>query len=134
MSEPVTTPTHDSPPQGTQARPLGKQLGERLRALRIAAGLTQTDVAGGRFSKEYISQIERGKTRPTEATVSWLAERLSVESVFLAAGISTEERAKVEAQLERAEALSASHGYDEALEAYRTAADGVDAAGPFVVQ
>ena len=44
------------------ARP---SLGERVRQLRIARGLTQTDLAGDRFSKEYVSQIERGKTRPT---------------------------------------------------------------------
>ena len=49
------------------------RLGERVRALRIGAGLTQTDVAAGRFSKEYISQIERGKTRPTDETIAWLA-------------------------------------------------------------
>ncbi|TML24117.1 MAG: helix-turn-helix transcriptional regulator [Actinobacteria bacterium] len=121
MSEPVTTPTHDSPPEGTQARPLGKQLGERLRALRIAAGLTQTDVAGGRFSKEYISQIERGKTRPTEATVTWLADRLNVDPSFLSVGVTTEERTKAEALLTRGEALSEGHEYLEAIEAFRSA-------------
>ena len=52
--------------------PEGLRLGERLRQLRVAAGLTQTDVAGDRFSKEYISQIERGKTRPTQETIEWL--------------------------------------------------------------
>jgi DNA-binding XRE family transcriptional regulator len=35
-------------------------LGARLRQLRIAAGLTQSELAGDRFSKEYVSQIERG--------------------------------------------------------------------------
>ena len=38
-------------------------LGERLRQLRVAAGLTQTDLAGARFSKEYISQIEHEKLK-----------------------------------------------------------------------
>ena len=112
----------------------GPRLGERVRALRVAAGLTQTDLAGERFSKEYISQIERGKTRPTETTVAWLAGRLGVEPVFLASGVSTEERAKVEAQLERAEALSASHGYEEAIAAYRAAAPGVEASGAPALQ
>ena len=45
-------------------RPRGLRLGERLRQLRVAAGLTQSELAGDRFSKEYVSQIERGKTRP----------------------------------------------------------------------
>ena len=96
-------------------------LGERVRALRVAAGLTQTDLAGERFSKEYISQIERGKTRPTETTIAWLATQLGVDRVFLASGISTEERMKVEAQLESAEALSASRRYEEAVAAFREA-------------
>src|SRR5207248_10169942 len=40
----------------TAASPASR-LGDRLRQLRVAAGLTQTDLAGDRFSKEYISQI-----------------------------------------------------------------------------
>ena len=59
------------------------RIGERVRALRVAAGLTQTDLAGGRFSKEYVSQIERGKTRPTADTLDWLAEKLGVDPDYL---------------------------------------------------
>src|SRR5439155_7910816 len=40
---------------------------------RARSGLTQTELAGERFSKEYVSQIERGKTRPTGDTIAWLA-------------------------------------------------------------
>jgi tetratricopeptide (TPR) repeat protein len=97
----------------------GARLGERVRALRVSAGLTQTQLAGTRFSKEYISQIERGKTRPTESTVAWLADRLCVDPVLLSSGISTEDSAKLEASLTRAEALSAAQQYDDAVEAYR---------------
>jgi len=107
----------------------GARLGERVRALRVAAGLTQAQLAGERFSKEYISQIERGKTRPTEATVAWLADRLGVDPSYVASGVSVEERTKVEAQLEHAEALSASHRYDEAVEEFRAAAPGVRETG-----
>jgi len=49
------------------------RLGDRVRQLRVSVGLTQSELARGRFSKEYISQIERGKTRPTPETVLWLA-------------------------------------------------------------
>jgi tetratricopeptide (TPR) repeat protein len=94
------------------------RLGERVRALRVAAGMTQTDLAAGRFSKEYISQIERGKTRPTESTIAWLAERLGVDPSFLSAGVSTEERAKVETLLARAEALSEAHEYADAVQVF----------------
>ncbi|MEX2211947.1 MAG: tetratricopeptide repeat protein [Gaiellaceae bacterium] len=94
------------------------KLGERLRQLRVAAGMTQTDLAGDRFSKEYVSQIERGKTKPTAETVAWLAQRLGVDSGFLANGVSTEQRERVEAALARAEALAESDAFDEALAAY----------------
>jgi tetratricopeptide (TPR) repeat protein len=101
----------------------GKRLGGRLRALRVAAGLTQTELASGRFSKEYISQIERGKTRPTEGTVAILAERLGVDPAFLSSGVSVEERTKVEALLVQAEALAESHRHDEAVDVFVAARD-----------
>src|SRR5512135_1956456 len=102
----------------TTRAPGAPRLGERLRQLRVAAGLTQTDLAGDRFSKEYISQIERGKTRPTSETVEWLALRLGVDAGFLASGVSTDERAKAEAILARAEALAQEYRYPEAIEEY----------------
>jgi tetratricopeptide (TPR) repeat protein len=98
---------------GGQLPPDG--LGERLRRLRASAGLTQTELAGERFSKEYVSQIERGKTRPTPETVEWLAHRLGVDAGFLAAGVSSDERAKAEAILARAEALFEEHRFEEAI-------------------
>jgi len=102
------TETHRSSPAPAS------RLGERLRSLRVAAGLTQTELAGERFSKEYVSQIERGKTRPTAETVEWLAQRLNVDPAFLSNGVSTDERGRVEAMLARAEALTEARRYDEA--------------------
>src|ERR671931_2418696 len=91
-------------------------LGDRVRQLRIAKGLTQTELAGERFSKEYVSQIERGKTRPTRETVEWLAARLGVDPSFLERGVSADERSRVEAMLARAEALTNAHQYDDAID------------------
>ena len=96
-------------------------IGERLRSLRIAAGLTQSELAGSRFSKEYVSQIERGKTRPTDETIAWLAGQLGVDAEYLARGVATDVRERVETQLARAEALSEAHRDDEAVEAFREA-------------
>ena len=105
----------------TSTPSVGARLGERLRALRVAGGLTQTELAAGRFSKEYISQIERGKTRPTDETIAWLARRLGVDASFLSLGVSVEERTKVEALLARAEALSETHRYEDAVQTFREA-------------
>jgi tetratricopeptide (TPR) repeat protein len=91
-------------------------LGTRLRQLRVAAGLTQSDLAGDRFSKEYVSQIERGKTRPTPQTLGWIAERLGVDASYLETGQTWEEYAEVEAAVIRAEAAVEGQHFDDAIE------------------
>jgi tetratricopeptide (TPR) repeat protein len=109
--------------------PRAPRLGERLRQLRVAAGLTQTHLAGERFSKEYISQIERSKTRPTSETIEWLALRLGVDAGFLASGVSTDERAKAEATLARADSLLEEHSIEDAIAEYVRALPAVLATG-----
>jgi tetratricopeptide (TPR) repeat protein len=107
----------------------GNRLGERVRQLRVAAGLTQTDLAGDRFSKEYVSQIERGKTRPTQETIEWLAHKLGADPGFLERGVSADERRRVETLLARAEALTEAHEYDAALEEFENCKTAVLATG-----
>jgi tetratricopeptide (TPR) repeat protein len=80
-------------------------LGERLRQLRVAAGLTQSELAGERFSKEYVSQIERGKTPASAAAVTWFADRLEIDAAFLVNGVRDQERARLEWVVTHAEAL-----------------------------
>jgi tetratricopeptide (TPR) repeat protein len=127
MTEQPPTPAMTSDTGSPSAlRPASARLGERLRALRAGAGLTQSELAAGRFSKEYISQIERGKTRPTEATLELLAERLGVDPAFLSFGVSTEERTKVEALLVQAEALAEDHRDVEAIDAFHEARQAVE--------
>src|SRR6266576_3592888 len=103
---------------GRTAAPSGLRVGERLRQLRVASGLTQSELAGERFSKEYVSQIERGKTKPTRETVEWLAARLGVDPGFLANGVATDERGRLEGALARAEALIEALRNDDAAAEY----------------
>src|ERR1041385_1292294 len=110
----MTRVSRTTPPRA--AASAGVRLGERLRQLRVAAGLTQSELAGARFSKEYVSQIERGKTRPARETVEWLAEQLGVDADFLQNGVSTDERSRIETMLARAEALAQTTKSAEALE------------------
>jgi len=119
--------THNS--LSSASKPAALRLGERLRQLRVAAGMTQSELAGNRFSKEYVSQIERGKTRPTGDTISWLASRLDVDAGYLANGVSTDERGRVEATLTRAEALLEAHRYEEAVAEFEKIRPAVSATG-----
>jgi tetratricopeptide (TPR) repeat protein len=125
----VTDSTATRRQQGVSAAQAGLRLGERLRQLRLAGGMTQTELAGDRFSKEYVSQIERGKTRPTGETIQWLAERLGVDPGFLANGVSADERGRVDAALARADALLEARRNDEALQEFEDVRAAVLATG-----
>jgi tetratricopeptide (TPR) repeat protein len=125
----VTDSTATRQQQRVMAAQAGLRLGERLRQLRVAAGMTQTGLAGERFSKEYVSQIERGKTRPTAETIQWLAERLGVDAGFLANGVSADERGRVDAALARCDALVEGRRNDEALEEFDRIRSAVFATG-----
>ena len=57
-------------------RDLAEQIGGRLRAARTRAGLTQREVAEGRYTKAYVSALENGLIKPSMAALRFLAERL----------------------------------------------------------
>src|SRR3954470_20898285 len=123
----------NNPLLGTRSEPT-MEVGERLRSLRVAAGLTQSELAEGRFSKEYVSQIERGKTRPTAETLEWLAERLGVAPAYLGSGLSAEERGRVEAALARAEALLEQPDYSAAAREFKAGRAAVAATGSHALE
>ena len=100
----------------TEAVSVDESLGERVRRLRVERGLSQSGLAGARFTKEYVSQIERGKTRPTAHTIEWLAERLGVDREFLETGVAQRERLRVESVVAQAEAAIEAKRYEDGLE------------------
>jgi tetratricopeptide (TPR) repeat protein len=77
--------------------------------------LTQTKLGLGRFSKEYVSQIERGRVRPNEAALEWLAERLEVSRRFLETGVSSPEHERTASVISGAEAAIAAREFDQAI-------------------
>jgi tetratricopeptide (TPR) repeat protein len=101
-----------APPLATPDRGLG----ERVRRLRNAQGLTQTELAEARVSKEYISQIETGKTRPTPQTLDWLAERLGVDTHYLVEGVSDRDHREHEATVAEAEDAVREKRYHDAVD------------------
>ena len=90
-------------------------LGQRVRQARVARGLTQSELADSRFSKQYVSQIERDQLRPTDATLRWIADRLEVDPQFLATGVDGRELERVESVVARGEAALEARDYAEAI-------------------
>lgn len=53
-------------------------IGGRIRELRLSRGMTQSQVAGTRFSKAYISALETGIAFPSMTSLQFLAGQLHV--------------------------------------------------------
>ncbi len=55
-----------------------EHIGSRIRSLRLAAGLTQSELAGDRITRNMLSKIENGSATPSLATVAYLSARLNI--------------------------------------------------------
>jgi len=90
---------------------LASRIGGRIRTARLAAGLTQQQLATGRYTKAYISALEKGHAKPSMAALDFIAGRLDMPaSRFLAEDTRW---GRVEADL-----LLASGRWLEAADAY----------------
>lgn len=71
----VSTPTK-RPSHVEEDRPLAVRIGARLRKARTGAGLTQAQLAAGRYTKAYVSALENGLSKPSMAALNFFADRL----------------------------------------------------------
>lgn len=78
-------------------------LGARVRAARVARGLTQSQLGGDGVSTGYVSRIENGDRRPTLAVLATLAQRLDTTVDHLLRGIASEEYDEIRLTLDYAE-------------------------------
>jgi tetratricopeptide (TPR) repeat protein len=90
-------------------------VGARVRALRLDAGLTQAGLGGERFTKEYVSQVELGKTNPSGAAMEWFAARLDVERSAIEGAAGPAAVAETAAVVARAEASVEARRFAEAV-------------------
>ncbi|MBX3031756.1 MAG: helix-turn-helix transcriptional regulator [Chloroflexi bacterium] len=92
--------------------PLASRIGGRIRAARLAAGLTQQQVAQGRYTKAYISSLEQGHAKPSMAALDFIAQRLGLPAASFLERDGRWDRMEADLQL-------ASGRWAEAAEAYR---------------
>ena len=78
-------------------------LGLRLRAARVAKGLTQTDLAGTDVSVGYVSRLESGQRRPNGKVLAGLATRLGVPVEHLLLGAAARELDDIRLAIDYAE-------------------------------
>ncbi|HEY7123417.1 MAG TPA: helix-turn-helix transcriptional regulator [Ktedonobacterales bacterium] len=81
--EKTKQPEHLAEESKTANLPSSRAIADRLRTARLSANLTQQELAGGLFSKSYISAVERGKMIPSLQALNVLAQRLAVPVAYL---------------------------------------------------
>jgi transcriptional regulator with XRE-family HTH domain len=95
-------------------RPLARKIGGRIRQARLRAGLTQAELAKGRYTAAYISALELGHAKPSMAALAFIAERMGV-AVREFVGDDDLGSKRLDADL-----LLASEDYEGALDRYRS--------------
>ena len=60
-------------------------IGEKIKRLRTAKLMTQSELVGGEITRNMLSRIENGAAQPSMATIKYIAERLNVSPGFLLA-------------------------------------------------
>src|SRR2546423_1670962 len=95
-------------------------LGQRVRRLRLAKGLSQRAIAGPGVGYAYVSRIERGDRRPSDTAIKHLAGKLGVDPEYLKDGRAIPAAKERELRLVGAEiALRMSADLDQAEETLR---------------
>src|SRR3989441_10700693 len=105
-------------------------VGERLRRLRSAKGLSQRELASPGVSYAYISRIEAGTRQPSVKALRMLAKKLGVSPDYLETGSDVRDSEARELRIADAElALRLAEGTEEAERALAELAHEADAAG-----
>jgi transcriptional regulator with XRE-family HTH domain len=95
---------------------VARRVGERIRQARTRIGLTQAQLAQGRYTAAYISALERGLAKPSMAALTFLSERLGVSIPDLVAEERPAGRLEADLLLASAKPQEALDRYDRLLE------------------
>lgn len=96
-------------------------VGKRLRKLRKERGLTQTEATGGQYSKEYVSQVELGKTKPSRKAIKLFAKHLDVDESYFETGVDLAGRERFENLVANGEVLTEKREHSDAVRAFEEA-------------
>ncbi|UFQ19774.1 MULTISPECIES: helix-turn-helix domain-containing protein [Streptomyces] len=95
------------------------EIGRRVQRLRAERGLTQRQLAEPAYTPAYVSTLESGKVRPSEAALRHLAQRLGVSYEELATGRPAELAAGLRLRLTDARRALATGAPEDAATLFR---------------
>jgi transcriptional regulator with XRE-family HTH domain len=85
--------------------PSQETIGQRIRRLRLEAGLSQREASGPGVSYAYLSRIESGSRRPSLKAIRHLARKFGVDPEHIETGDPIPRAARLELQLGDAELM-----------------------------
>lgn len=118
MTTTTAPKTRNRPSLAKDDLDLARQIGGRIKAARLRAGLTQKQLAEPRYTKAYISALENGLIKPSMAALRFLAKRLGSEpAAFLADEDSAWQRLDAELRLASGDWQAAADRFGAILDA-----------------
>ncbi|WP_354637928.1 tetratricopeptide repeat protein [Kitasatospora camelliae] len=98
-------------------------IGQRIQRLRHDRGLTQRGLAEPAYTAAYVSTVESGRVRPSEAALRHFADRLGVTADELATGRPAHLAAELELALTEAQGVLAAGDVDDAARHFTAVLD-----------
>ncbi len=89
-------------------------LGDRIKRLRVEAGLTQQELAAPEYTHAYVSTIEAGRVHPSPAALDFFAGKLGVDAAELETGQPRDLGPRLELELQEAHVRAGQGQVDEA--------------------
>ena len=109
-------PTKVTRSRAAEDRPIASAIGTRIRHERQRRKLTQAALAGARYTKAYISALEKGLSKPSIAALTYIASQLGVPMQTLVAGEDASwTRLEVDVRLASGDWQAAFDGYTALL-------------------
>lgn len=99
-------------------------IGAQIRALRVAAGLTQSQLCGAYITRNMLSRIENGAVHPSVDTLIYIANRLKVSpAYFLCLNDGEREQFQKSGRVKDARVHFSSAGYEKCSQLLRGTKD-----------
>lgn len=98
-----------------------ENIGQVIRQLRTDARLSQQELAGDLYTKAYVSQVEKGKVKPSKKALQHFAEVLGKPFLASMGAEETHEFQRIVALVDYARSLSRSGQFSDSLAQFREA-------------
>ncbi len=89
-----------------------KHTGHWLKRARLLKGLKQKDIAKDRFTRSYVSQVEKGDAKLSPGAREYITRKLKLPKKYFDTGLFLDEKKRLDELIKDIDKLSDSYNYD----------------------